>query len=193
MQLEKECPECGLWINLGSSKGSDYALQRHYKSNPALHPRIRHSSAPLSSPTKTTNFLNAEFKCPGISLQWTVGSQYKTFPWHLYEGTKLSWHLDRTENKGSDIWVRSKDCNQIVAVDGQACEQCLAINDSPQLRDLHLQAERDFPLQAYSKSMSPDAHLQQSDPDHIISCHQCGKHIKLKDAQLHVGTHILMV
>lgn len=70
-------------------------------------------------------------ECRGISVEWTPGSVWKTYPYHRHapDSERLPWEPVALEN---DRWlrIRSEDCVGRVAGGDEACPMCTSIPGS---------------------------------------------------------------
>lgn len=101
-------------------------------------PTYSNSSTSISAHTLVNDSMSQE--CPGIALDWTVGSVHTTYPMHLHSlvSQTLGYYFSYMDPKGIVCWITSDDCTCWQLENGLACFCCQRLG--PIMKTLHERA-----------------------------------------------------
>ena len=62
--------------------------------------------------------------CPGVSVPWTPGSVWATYPYQLHDEEFIGWKPVSFANDGKTISIRSDKCTDNSTSEEKPCRQC---------------------------------------------------------------------
>ncbi|RDB24483.1 hypothetical protein Hypma_008516 [Hypsizygus marmoreus] len=70
---------------------------------------------------------SAELECPGLHLDWAVGTFWDSYPFHRHGFMYgLGYMFSAVEEDGSRFWICANNCERTSMPDGMACPNCQA-------------------------------------------------------------------
>ena len=77
--------------------------------------------------------IDEERECSGVLVEWTPGSVWDTYPYHLHNHHSYGWEPIAFENN-KWLRLRSKDCKIVTMTNDLVCKPCLLVPHSERFK-----------------------------------------------------------